>query len=371
MSLPPAQRRRHANTPKFHPGIFPKQKPKHKRCLVKSSPSPLAVGPFIPLSKIPADLRLQFLFMKKGITNRYEFLESEKESIRHLKLYSVTCKFDTEKYENRLKRLRFWVRKDQQVRSMMRRLLQVWLYKKYGKRFINTEDPATLMAPRIPVYVFDPKMRGTYQFDAHSLRKCIQMNLTFTDWMFPNPSPPKNPLTNLPFTMPQILRIFQQLRAANTTCWWIEAYNQTKFSLDIMKRVFNIPLKLNSLTELIRNHSSEEYIEYLQEFIEEQFDAHDIDFTAHLTILKWAASRLPNDPYMVEWGKAMYEFKKVRILYVIPDAVIDHILIDPLYPITLRLFNKTGEIARLGRLRLDSIPKAVPPPSQQVMPQSV
>jgi hypothetical protein len=197
------------------------------------------------------------------------------------------------------------------------------------------------------------------------------MNLSFTDWMFPEPASPKNPLTNLPFTMPQTLRIFQQLRAANATSWWIEAYYQSKFDLNVIKKVFCIPLKLNSLTELVRNRSSEEYIEYLQEFIEDQFDAHDIEFMAHLTILKWAACKLPNDPYMIEWAKAMYEFKKVRILYSIPESITDHLLIDPLYSITLRLFNKTGEIARLGRLRLDSIPKAVPPPSQQVMPQSV
>ena len=371
MTSPPPQRRRpNPPPPKFHPGIFPSQKPKHKKCLVKSS-SPVPVGPFIPLLKLPADLRLQFLFIKKGIKNRFEYLESEKESIHQLKFFKVNCKIDTEKYDNRLKRLRFWVRKDQHVRTIMKRFVQLWLYNKYGKRFINTEDPATLVEPRKPIFLFDPKMRGTYVFDAFSLRKCIQMNLSFTDWMFPEPAPPKNPLTNLPFTMPQILRIFQQLRAANATSWWIEAYYQSKFDLNVIKKVFCIPLKLNSLTELVRNRSSEEYIEYIQEFIEDQFDAHDIDFTSHLTILKWAASRLPNDPYMIEWANAMFEFKKVRILYSIPDSISDHLLIDPLYSITLRLFDKTGEIARLGRLRLDSIPKVVPPPSQQVMPQSI
>jgi hypothetical protein len=371
MSLPPAQRRRHISSrPSFHPGFFQSQKPKHKKCLVKSS-SPVPVGPFIPLLKIPADLRLQFLFMKQGIQNRYDALESEKESIREMTFFRLNINIDIVKYENRLKRLRFWVRKDQHVRSVMKRFVQLWLYKRYKDRFMNTEDPATLMEPRRPIFLFDPKMRGSYVFDAFSLRKSIQMNLSFTDWMFPEPSHPKNPLTNLPFTMPQTLSIFQQLRAANATSWWIEAYYQSKFDLNVIKKVFCIPLKLNSLTELVRNRSSEEYIEYLQEFIEEQFDAHDIEFNAHLTILKWGASHLPNDVYMVEWAKAMFEFKKVRILYSIPDTIIDHVLIDVLYPITLRLFNKTGEIARLGRLRLASIPRAIPPPSQQIMPPPI
>lgn len=370
MSLPPNQRRRILQTPRFHPGIFPTPKPKIKKCLVKNNPT-IKVGPLIPINKLPPDLRLDFLFMEQGIQNRYEYLESEKESIRQLAFYRVNVKLDHTKYENRLKRLRFWVRKDQLVRSALRRLLQIWLYKRYKGRFINTEDPATLTVPRKPIYIYDSTVRGTYVFDAFSLRKSIQMNLTFTDWMFPDPTAPKNSLTNLPFSMPQILRIFEQLRAANATNWWIEAYYQSKFNLDSMKKVFIIPLKLNSLTEIVRNRSSEEFTEYLQDFIEEQFDAHDIEFNSHLVILKWAAARIPNDPYMIEWSNAMFEFKKIRILYCIPESIIDHILIDPLYPLTLRLFNKTGEIARLGRLRLASIPKPIPPPSQQVMSQSL
>ena len=371
MSSPPPQRRRpNPPTPRFHPGLFPSQKPKHKKCLVKKSILS-KVGPLIPLNTLPPDLRLNFLFLKQGIQNRYEYLESEKEVIKQLNFFRVNVKLDVTKYENRLKRLRFWVRKDQLVKSALRRFVQIWLYKRYKSRFINTEDPATLIAPRHPIHVYDPTIKGTYVFEAFSLRKSIQMNLTFTDWMFPEPAAPKNPLTNLSFTMPQVLRILEQLRAANATNWWIEAYYQSKFNLDIIKKVFCIPLKLNSLTEMIRNRSGEEYTEYLEEFIEEQFDTHDIEFNSYLTILKWAAARLPNDSYMLEWAKAMYEFKKVRILYSIPESITDHILIDHLYPLTLRLFNRTGEIARLGRLRLDSIPKAIPPPSQQVMPQSL
>jgi hypothetical protein len=370
MSLPPTQRRRLLQEPKFHPGIFLNPKPKVKKCLVKKSILS-KVGPLIPLNTLPPDLRLNFLFLKQGIQNRYEYLESEKEVIKQLIFFRVNVKLDVTKYENRLKRLRFWVRKDQLIKSALRRFVQIWLYKRYMNHFINTEDPATLTVPKHPIYVYDSTIKGTYIFDAFSLRKSIQMNLTFTDWMFPEPAAPKNSLTNLPFTMPQFIRILQQLRAANATNWWIEAYYQSKFNLDVIKKVFCIPLKLNSLTEMVRNRSGEEYTEYLQEFIEEQFDAHDIDFNSHLTILKWAVAQIPNDPYMVEWASAMYEFKKVRIMYSIPEIIIDHILIDPLYPLTLRLFNKTGEIARLGRLRLASIPKPIPPPSQQVMPQSI
>jgi hypothetical protein len=360
MSLPPNQRRRIQQAPNFHPGIFLTPKPKIKRCLVKKT-SLVNVGPFIPINRLPPDLQINFLFIKKGIQNRYEYLESEKDSLQQLAFTRLTINIDVTKYENRLKRLRFWVRKDQHVRSVLRRFAQLWLYKRYKNRFINTEDPATLSEPRVPIFVFDPKIRGTYVFEAFSLRKSIVINLTFTDWMFPDPSAPKNPLTNLPFTLPQMLRILEQLRAANATNWWIEAYYQSKFDLQSLARVFSIQLKLNSITELVRNRSSEEYTDYLQEFIEEQFDAHDIEFTSYLTILRWAAAQMPNDPYMKEWANAMYEFKKVRILYSIPDTVIDHILIDPLYPMTLRLFRKTGDIARLGRLRLEKIPKPTPP----------
>jgi hypothetical protein len=360
MSLPLNQRRRFLQAPQFHPGIFPNPKPKVKKCLVKNS-LPIKVGPLIPLNKLPPELRLDFLFIKQGIQNRYEYLECEKNSIRELSLYRLNINIDILKYENRLKRLRFWIRKDQHVRTVLRRFVQLWLYKHYKTRFVNTEDPATLSIPRLAIHVYDTSVKGTYVFEAFSLRKSIQMNLTFTDWMFPAPSPPKNPLTNLPFSMPQMLRILEQLRAANATNWWIEAYYQSKFNLSSLTNVFSIQLKLNSITELVRNRSSEEYIEYLQEFVEEQFDAHDIEFTSYLTILRWAVIHLPNDPYMMKWASAMYEFKKVRILYSISDTVIDHILFDPLYPLTLRLFYKTGELARLGRLRLESIPKPILP----------
>lgn len=365
MTEPPNIRRRYLREPRFRPGTLPKLKTKVKKCLLKKE-TLVKVGPLIPLNRLPNDLGFQFLFLQQGITQRYNYLESQKECIRHLLFYKVSIDIDIKKYETKIKRLRFWIQKDQFVRTAMRRLVQIWLYKRYRNRYINTEDPATLSEPRLPIFVFDPKARGSYIFDAFSLRRSIQMNLTFTDWMFPEPAAPKNPLTNLPFTMPQVLRIIEQLRAVNATNWWIEAYYQLKFNLEYLKNIFDVPLKINSLTEIIKNRTSEEYIEYLQEFIEEQFDAHDIEFNSHLTILNWAAALLPNDRYMIKWGKIMFEFKKFRILYSIPQSDIENRLLDPLYSVTLRLFNMTDEIARLGYIRLTSISNTNEDSSQEI-----
>ena len=39
----------------------------------------------------------------------------------------------------------------------------------------------------------------------------------------------------------------------------------------------------------MRNKTSEEYTELMCEFLEDEFEYHEIDFTSHLIILKWAA----------------------------------------------------------------------------------
>lgn len=317
------------------------------------------MGPLIPIQNIPHDLQMHFSFMERNLRSRQLSVESYSELIKILKI--IPAKIDVAHHVQRLKRLQFWIQKDQRIRGALKRFVQLWLYRRYGSRMMNTEDPATLMEPRIPIHIYDTRVKGTYIFDAFSLRRLLQMNLTFTEWMFPEPCHPKNPLTNMPFTMPQVMHIIPKLRAANATNWWIEAYYQSKFDLKVFEKVFCIPLKLNSLTELVRNRSSEEYIEYLEEFIEDQFDIHDVEFTSHLTILKWAVAHLPNDAYMIEWAKIMYDFTKIRILYSIADSIIDHILLEPFYVQTRYLFNKMDEIARLGRVRLASIPRPLPP----------
>lgn len=345
----------------FHPGCpgyavpatSGKRKAKRTIRTTKPTKKPQAL---LPIESIPEEYRIQYVMHTYSIPDT---LCRTLESTVLIKLYE-----DTEilrPYLSSVKqahhRMQGWSFRNQFLRTVFKRLAQLWLYKRYRGRYLNTIDVATLEEPKKAIEVYNAKAKGTYVFEAASIRRSIQDDLSFTDWLFPDPQLPKNPWTNCPFTTAQLIRIMHELYRYQMSSHFLESFRACKWDLLEYSVRYKVPIKIDGLKNMIRNKTSEEYTELICEFIEDEFEYHDIEFASHLIILKWAAVHTPTDPYMAHWATQFESYHRICILN--GSRVLDRAddIFDTMHNITYVLLRKNSQIARLGRMRLMVIPR--------------
>jgi len=206
-----------------------------------------------------------------------------------------------------------WITKEQHVKSAFLILVQRWLYKKYKRNIINENDPWTLSPPEKCVKLFDVRSRGVYIFEASSLKKHMEFSLGYSEWLFPVPSCPKNPFTNIEFNQGQLGAIREKIRLHGFSSWMIEAFAESFWDIHTFKNDNAIMLKIYSVKQLIKNPESTECRETLQEFIEQEFEYNNYRDDRYIVALKWAVKNRINDPYMIEW---LQLFKAYHILKI-------------------------------------------------------
>lgn len=359
------QRRFAEPLPEFAMGVAPRPAnppPRIHPCKqVSSSPIQKPLITFAP--KIPYTCIVAALMGGTRIKERHEYLQIQREAIRSINPPDM----QTTLLEG-IREQEHWFMIESKCRTAFRNLVGRWLFKRYSTNALNTEDPATLSEPVQPIRIFDAAAHGTYIFEAASLRKSMERDLNYCDWLFPEPFHPKNPLTNLPFHMGHRIYILQQLRAYNQGSWILESYHKTKWNLKAFRDIFLVPLKTRALQDICRNPTSEETIEHMLDFIEDQYEYHQIYRPEILTILKWAAKYRPTDPYMLDWLQAFKKIYSVQIIYGEHFMNTNTNIQQTLYGITRQLFKQIKTINRLAKYRNDAIQARRAERLQQIAP---
>jgi hypothetical protein len=347
------QRRREAQLPEFAIGVAPPRanpSPRLHPCQ-KASNGPIPLKPLILFAaKIPYECMITALMAGTNLKDRHEILEIQRQAIDkiHPPEMRITLLESLREKEH-------WNMIESKCRTAFRNLVSRWLFKRYSTNRLNTEDPATLSEPIQPIHVFDSTARGTYVFEAASLRKSMERDLNYCDWLFPEPFHPKNPLTNLPFHMGHRIYLLQQLRSYNQGSWILEGYHRTKWNLKAFRDIFLVPLKTRALQDICRNPTSEETIDYMIEYIEDHYEYHQIHRPEILIILKWAVKNASMDPYMLEWLQSFKQYYSVQIIYGEHFLENNTTLQATLYGVTRHLFRQIKTINRLAKLRNHAI----------------
>jgi len=139
-------------------------------------------------ANIPITALIHFCSCPSTFKGRQLYL-SEKQ-----KEYFIMCTLLKRPFfECEILSLTHWFIMEQKYKIAFKKLLNHWLYNKYKDRKLNTEDPVTLQEPENPVHVFDVNRRGMYIFEASCLKKRIETELMYSEWLFPEPKHPKNP----------------------------------------------------------------------------------------------------------------------------------------------------------------------------------
>ena len=129
-------------------------------------------------------------------------------------------------------------------------LIYKWRLRTTLANIKNVEDPVTMEIPRKSVFILDIKKRMTFVYDANSLRRVIESRLLFSDYMFPEPQEPVNPLTNEVLTYGQLMSVIRQCRKHGESSWALDElqrygsvikfniYNQQKLNLEAIHVFF-------------------------------------------------------------------------------------------------------------------------------------
>jgi hypothetical protein len=348
----------------FHPGrlsrpnrpkrLIPKKIPKPS--LFKGPKTGLAnVGTILPLHKFDPSIGFMLQFTGSSFSSRQDSISSMRETMVRLGKYPLYRPYAM-MIKEKIHVYRPWIRKEQRIRTLLRCLVRCWILKKYEKRKLNTEDPVTMCEPEKPVQVFDMRLKGSYTFDIQTIKKTIEEDLVYSEWMFPKPKSPKNPFTNLPFTCGQMIKLIDSINKYGTSSWILEAYKSSHYDTDNFLMHYSIPIRMHGLKSIIRNKTSDEFQEFLIEFIEESYEYHDIQYTSHLNILKWAVFHAIEDPYMKKWINIFKRYHEYSILNGKEDSQKDEFLDE-----TQTLLDDSVSIAKLGRERLNSISRVQTP----------
>jgi hypothetical protein len=241
-----------------------------------------------------------------------------------------------------------WMMTEQRCRHLFRRVVQCWLYKKYSKNYMNTEDPATLLPPRNPIHLYRPAMRGSWAFEANSLFKCIKKDLGVADWLFPYPKHPRNPFTNTAFTHLECDYLFNQLRSKLYTHWKLEGYTTCAYSTKVFSDVFRTPLKLAALADLLTHPEDETLMELLIDFIDDQMYTQNYTAPHRFPILRWAVRNRPRHPYIEQWRSVFAAYTRYQLLYGDEYILITPPIREKLYKEIRELFDDTDSIAELS-----------------------
>jgi len=115
------------------------------------------------------------------------------------------------------------------------------------KNTVNQEDPVTLEIPKKPVYVLNFQGRCSYVYEANSLRRVMENRLLSSYWMFVEPKPPNNLLSNQEFTMGQYVSIIRQLKDYREFSVAISRFRDAEFDLTKFERNNNQYLKVSAI----------------------------------------------------------------------------------------------------------------------------
>jgi hypothetical protein len=247
----------------------------------------------------------------------------------------------------------YWMKTEQRCRHYFRRIVQAWLYKKYSKRFMNTEDPATLQVPKNPIVLYRPALRGSWVFEANSILKCIKKDLGTSDWLFPYPKHPRNPFTNGAFTNLECEYLFDKLRQRMYTHWKLEGFTNCGFSTKVFADVFRTPLKLSALSDLCSTPEDETTIEFVIDFIDDQMNLQNHTAPHHFPILRWAVRNRPHHPYITQWRCLFAKYTRYQFLYGDEYVLLTPAVRERLYGEIGELFADTDSIAELSLERLN------------------
>jgi len=163
-----------------------------------------------------------------------------------------------------------------EIRYQMRRLLNSWLLKKSQKKILPIPNYETMEDPEPNNCVewTDIESRCTYRIHGDTLVKSMKMYLHHSDYGFPEPLTPKNPTTNAPFTLGQLIHLTYEIyswcgKNRKLVPYILTKYQEAQFCLTKMVLKNRPEMTLYACRDLFKEIGQPDAIEMWLDMIEE------------------------------------------------------------------------------------------------------
>ncbi len=170
-------------------------------------------------------------------------------------------------------------RRTQWIRWQMRRILMALRRRIMDRRVIGEKDVGTLesIPPRLCVTVYDWRTRSRYQFHANTIHRHISEALRYQTMAMSMPRAPKNPYTNLPWSLGQLMVLYEQMQP----CLWnvgrhfldpaVQAFYISTLDLKRFQAMYGAVLDVECARRFFRDLTSEYWELLYGETLEDMF----------------------------------------------------------------------------------------------------
>lgn len=196
---------------------------------------------------------------------------------------------------------------NQTFRWKIKRLIQKWRVSRLKQ--VNTDDIVTGEPPLSPVYIYDWAQRSKYVLEASSVYKDVCTRLFNSDGLFNNTLSPRNMFTNNILTTGQLHFITEDLRKYGFANWAIQGLQSCNYAINLFKRIYKQAIHLECLKRCFANHTSNECIDLMIDFIELEYEYHQIE-CINTSFLLWYIKEHIDCPIIQAWRKLCFKYYK-------------------------------------------------------------
>ena len=162
------------------------------------------------------------------------------------------------------------------IRYQMRRLVNSWLLKKSQKKILPIPNYETMEEPESNNCIewTDIENRCTYRIHGDTLVKSMKMYLHHSDYGFPEPLTPKNPTTNAPFTLGQLIHLTYEIyswcgKNRKPVPYILTKYQEAQFCLSKLALKNRPEMTLYACRDLFKEIGQPDAVEMWLDMIEE------------------------------------------------------------------------------------------------------
>lgn len=189
----------------------------------------------------------------------------------------------------------------------LRWILRKWIVhmrrRKMDTRIIGTIDLYTVrpIPSQCAVYVYDISSKTKYVFHTHTMIQTFLSGLSFQVYATPYPRVPKNPYTNIPWTLGQILVIIEQIvhnsiRNNKMLPHALQLYHASLYNIDVFREMNLTYLQIEAATSFFSDHADPVVLQMYLEVYDDLFDIIVTKFGAwHVVRRALELRKLPTD----------------------------------------------------------------------------
>jgi hypothetical protein len=254
------------------------------------------------VERIPSSIRGRMEFLSRFL-NESDNRVLEVDSVESSKMIHPSEQFTLNTIFTNLKEQLFTAYiKEMRLRRAFRNVLQRWRIYQIDKKESANIDPITLIEPKKQVVIYDIDTKTRYIFDATSLATWIESNLNHNEGGFAVPMNPRNPWTNIDFTYPQLIAIYNQLKEHGELRWGFTTFREYNFNKPKWQQYHSSTLTMRAIRTSLTKLDSYDARELLEDFIFSKMDDLHIYSNSYINnAYRQAILRVPNHWYLEEF----------------------------------------------------------------------